>query len=307
MYASIVFYQIVIMLILAGIGLVYQKVHPLSEHDVSVVSRIIAMVLSSGLILSGGAQDYSGLTTANCIAAAVVGFATYLSLMGIGYLLGRVLTKDHGRRIIYSMLCAFGNVGFFGIPLVNAAYSPEAAVYMYFFIIPCNICSYTLGYMMLSSLKDGSVHLQPKRLINPGFFACVVVCVLFLLGLQLPPLLSQITQYLTTASTPMAMFVVGIALYNTNWKKALSDWHMILFCLIRQVAVPLLAGLLLRQVLTDPALLGISIIMISLPVGNATILLSDTVGVSSAPGPEVVSLTTIASVVTIPMILAILL
>ena len=122
MYASIVFYQIVIMLILAGIGLVYQKVHPLSEHDVSVVSRIIAMVLSSGLILSGGAQDYSGLTTANCIAAAIVGFATYLSLMVIGYLLGRVLTKDRGRRIIYSMLCAFGNVGFFGIPLVNAAY-----------------------------------------------------------------------------------------------------------------------------------------------------------------------------------------
>ena len=307
MYASVVFYQIVIMLILAGIGVVYQKVHPLSSHDVSSVSRIIAMVLSSGLILSGAAQDYSGLTTKNCIIAAMVGFSTYLLLMLIGYALGCLLSRQRERRLIYSMLCAFGNVGFFGIPVVNAVYSPEAAVYMYFFIIPCNICSYTLGYMFLSSLHDGSLHLQPRRLINPGFFATVVVCVMFLLGLRLPPLLCQITDYLTTASTPMAMFVVGVALCNTKWRTALTDVRMLLFCLIRQLVIPLLAGLVLRLVITDPALLGISIIMLSVPVGNATILLADTAGVESAPGPEVVSITTVASLFTIPLILSILL
>ncbi len=82
---------------------------------------------------------------------------------------------------------------------------------------------------------------------------------------------------------------------------------MILFCLIRQIAIPLLAGFLLKLVLTNEALLGISIIMISLPVGNATILLADTAGVESAPGPEVVSITTLISVVTIPLVLLILL
>lgn len=307
MYASVVFYQIVVMLILAGLGFLYQRAHPLSSQELSSLSRIVAMVLASGVILSGAVQDYSMLSVKECVQAAVVGFATYPLLMLIGYGLGCLFSKERGRRLIYSMLCSYGNVGFFGIPVVYAAYSPEVAIYMYFFIVPCNICSYTLGYMLLNSLHDGSIHLQPRRLLNPGFFSCLAVCIVFLFQINLPSLPREIIDYLTTASTPMAMFIVGVSLYNTKWRQALADWRMILFCLIRQIAIPLLAGLLLKLVLTNEALLGISIIMLSLPVGNATILLADTVGVESAPGPEVISITTLISVFTIPLVLAILL
>lgn len=67
MYASVVFYQIVVMLILAGLGFLYQRAHPLSSQELSSLSRIVAMVLASGVILSGAVQDYSTLSVKECV------------------------------------------------------------------------------------------------------------------------------------------------------------------------------------------------------------------------------------------------
>ncbi len=306
-YASVVFYQIIIMLILCCIGMVYHHFWPLSKHDTSTISRIISMVLSAGLILSGGTMDYSAIPRSSCIAAIIIGFSTYLGLLAIGFVLGHFLGRTRSERVIYAMLCSFGNVGFFGIPLVNAAYGPEIAIYMYFFIIPCNVCSYTLGYMMLNALKTERFQLDIHRLLNPGAISCLVVIICFLFNWQFPEIPAKIVGYLTTASTPMAMFLVGVALYNTNWRLALTNWRMLLFCLIRQLLLPLAAGLILRQFISDPGLLGVSLIMWSLPIGNATILLAEMVGIETTPGPETVSLSTVASVVTIPLLLYILL
>ncbi|MDD3165117.1 MAG: AEC family transporter [Oscillospiraceae bacterium] len=306
-YAYVVFYQILVMLVFCGIGIVYQILRPLSKEQVSAISGIVVTVLSPGLILSGATKDYSSLSNRAFVMAACIGFGSYLALLGIGYLLGCLFHRDdRNKHMIYSMMCTLGNVGFFGIPLVNAAFGPEQALYLYFFVVPNNCMLFSFGYMFTSAMQTGQMRLDPRRLLNPGTISCAVVIICMLFRVQLPDFPAKIVTFLTTASTPMGMFSVGIALFRVDWKKALTNVRLMAFLLIRQLLIPLGAGLILRLFVTDPVLLGTSIIMLALPIGNATVLLTDGAQLESAPATEGVAVSTVASVATIPLLMAIL-
>ncbi|MDD3165116.1 MAG: AEC family transporter [Oscillospiraceae bacterium] len=305
--AEIVFNQIIVMLVFVLLGAIFQKRAPMNEHEIGILSKIVLMVLGPGVLLSCAAQDFTHVTMRNCLIAGGLGVGVYVLLLVVGYLLGMLLTKDAERRLIYSMLCSFGNVGFFGVPLIAATYSADVAVYLYFFVVPCNLCSYTLGIALSSTFGGHKMRMDWKRLLNPGFLSCVFVILAFFTGVHLPAVPAKICSYLATASTPMAMFLVGVSLCKLDWKQAMTDWRMLLFCVIRQLAIPVLFGLLLKGVISDAALRGIATIMIALPIGNATILLADYMESESLPAPGAVAVSTIASIVTVPAIVAILL
>jgi predicted permease len=56
----------------------------------------------------------------------VVGFATYVVLIGLAFLLPRYLPVKLSDRGIYSFMLAFGNVGFIGYPIVASIFGASA-------------------------------------------------------------------------------------------------------------------------------------------------------------------------------------
>lgn len=59
----------------------------------------------------------------------VVGFATYVVLIGLAFLLPRYLPVKLSDRGIYSFMLAFGNVGFIGYPIVASIFGASAVFY----------------------------------------------------------------------------------------------------------------------------------------------------------------------------------
>ena len=77
--------------------------------------------------------------------------------------------------------------------------------------------------------------------------------------------------------------------------------------MIKQIIVPVIAYPLLKLVVGDPLILGIALIMISMPVANSAVLFATEYDGDISLAAKTVFMTTLLSVVTIPLIVALFL
>jgi predicted permease len=77
-------------------------------------------------------------------------------------------------------------------------------------------------------------------------------------------------------------------------------------CLVRLIAVPVLFWLILRPFVTDPLVLGVIITLAAMPVGANTTIFAEEYGANARLASQFVFVSTIASLVTIPLIVTLL-
>lgn len=80
----------------------------------------------------------------------IVGFATYVVLIGAGFLLPRYLPVKVTDRGIYSFMLAFGNVGFIGYPIVASIFGASAVFYASILNFPSTLLIFVFGTLFIS-------------------------------------------------------------------------------------------------------------------------------------------------------------
>ncbi|MDQ9891089.1 hypothetical protein RFZ55_01815, partial [Acinetobacter baumannii] len=73
-------------------------------------------------------------------------------------------------------------------------------------------------------------------------------------------------------TTPIAMLIIGSTLANIPLKEVFSELRIYPYTFIKQVIIPVLAYPVLRLFIQDPLILGVTLIMISMPVANSAVL-----------------------------------
>lgn len=92
------------------------------------------------------------------ILLAVILFA---SLIVISPLFVRILRVKKNVRNMYSVMLIFSNLGFMGIPLIEALYGRTAVFYVGMYTLVFNILFYTYGFYLLKRKKH-----QEKSVFN---------------------------------------------------------------------------------------------------------------------------------------------
>ena len=169
-------------------------------------------------------------------------------LMGALFLILRKRKKafEDVRARVCAFAAAFGNVGFFGIPLLEAllpeSVAADAVALSAVFAVSMNWLAWTVGLRMISG--------DPKRvrvravLLNPATLALVVALPLFLTGFQLPDAVGNAVGLCGKMATPLCMIVLGMRLAATKWKQIFSDPFAWLASAGKLLVLPALAFLL---------------------------------------------------------------
>ena len=85
--------------------------------------------------------------------------------------------------------------------------------------------------------------LSIKRLaFNPGIIGAIAAILLFVFGVQLPPVVAQPITHLANLNTPLPMLIIGFYLSQANFKKAFSDRDAYLASVFRLLIIPLAAA-----------------------------------------------------------------
>ena len=119
----------------------------------------------------------------------VVGFATYVVLIGLAFLLPRYLPVKLSDRGIYSFMLAFGNVGFIGYPIVASIFGASAVFYASILNFPSTLLIFVFGTLFISG-GQGKMHFDWRTLYCPAMIASYLSILIVVTGWVPPRVIS---------------------------------------------------------------------------------------------------------------------
>lgn len=231
----------------------------------------------------------------------------YASSVPLAILFVRLLGGRGKEAGALAYAAAFSNVGFMGIPVVEALFGREAVFSVSVFNIPFNVLAYSVGALMIGAKPAGEEKGQAwsaglKSALNPAVLSTLVGFVCFLLSIRLPDFLGKSLDLLGSATTPLSMVLVGAVLARMDLKKAFGSFRVYLVSAWRLLASPLLAYAALSLGGLSGRLVAVPVMMLAMPAAANTTILADSLGGDTETASSLVFISTLASLATIPLL-----
>ncbi|MFZ5968943.1 MAG: AEC family transporter [Bacillota bacterium] len=303
--------QIFILFLLLISGYTAKKFRVISNEMNRDLSSFILNVALPGMIITSMNFSFSMELLIKSGKLLVISWVVYGVSIGISYVVPRLLSVDGTRRDIFQFLTVFSNVGFMGYPVVNAVFGEKGVFYAALYNLPFNILLFSFGIMILSrpSRYDGnenSVAFNWKELLNPGIIAVMIGFILFLTSSSLPGPIYTTLKMLGDTTTPLSMVFVGSILADVSFKTIFTDIKVFLASGVRLLVMPILTLIGLKLLFTDPMIIGIPVIITAMPVAANAAILSTKYGNDYQLASQVIFISTMLSMATIPFIVTLL-
>lgn len=303
--------QMTILFILMMVGFVCKKKSLITDEGSRVISALVVNVANPALILSASINKDSVITGIDLLFVAGLSLLVYVFLLIVSIAMVKVLRVNSEDAGTYKVMTAFSNIGFMGFPLVSAAYGSDALLYASFFLIPYNVLIYTWGIQAMSSKgrdKDDNIKSEKKtgiawdKIFNIGVIACILTIIIYLTQIRVPEFIENSVAHLSNLTAPLSMIIIGASMAMMNIKELVTDKKLILFALIKQIAIPIVGIVILKMLGLEKDMLGVCLVMLATPVGSMTAMLAQQYDGDYELASKGVALTTVMSVVTIPLV-----
>lgn len=297
--------QMIVLFIYMLIGWLCSQKGWLDDTTSDKISWIVVNIANPGLIISAavnGERQISGYELFYITSVAVLLFA---SLIAVGILLPILFRLPKAERGIFNSMSAFNNIGFMGFPIISAAYGSEALLYASVFVLPFNALIYTYGLARISSNGDGQKKLQLRKIFNVGVYSCLISLFISVCQLQMPQFVKTTVAGLSDLTAPLSMMVIGMSLAKLDLKELFLDIRMLFFCLVKLLVIPVLGMLVINKWIDSEMLRSVCMTMMATPAASITVMLAQQYQGDVETASKGVALTTLLSVVTIPIVSAI--
>ena len=190
------------------------------------------------------------------------------------------------------------NSGFLGNPMVEGIYGSDGLLYAALFMLPVRIVMWTVG--MAVFLKGRKDKLWKNVLTHPCIVAIYAGVVIMICGIQFPTFVEKTIIGISSCNTPLSMMLVGMMLAEVK-PKGLIDKTMVFYTTIRLLIIPAVVFAITAFLPIDSMLRGITVIMAGMPAPITTALLSAKYGGDEKYATGMIFLSTILSLVTLPL------
>lgn len=293
--------QLLILFLYMLLGVVLNKVHIINHDFNQRLTKIIINVTMPFLILASVLKQEGERDTAALGAVAAVAVVTYIALPVLSFLLVQLFRVRTERKGLYMFMTIYSNVGFMGFPVLNALYGSTAVVYAAIFNIVFNLSIYTYGVIVMHYKKENAREaLNLRSLLSPGISLSVFAILVYLFRIPFPAPLTQALSAVGDMTVPLAMVVIGATLGGMKLRELFDDWKLFPYVIFRQFLLPLAMFPLLRLFLHDRMILGISFILLMMPVANTAVLFANLYDNDDKLAAKAVFFTTLSCIATIP-------
>ena len=256
-----------------------------------------AMILAS--VITG--DELPAMETILSILEVAVVF--YVLAFAVALLVPRFLPGTTAEKGVWRYALSFPNVGFIGYPVAVALFGQEALFYAVVLALPFNLLSYSLGPLMLV----GVGRFRWRQMLSPCILSSAAALVLALTRLRLPAMVGEMLDFVGSITVPLSLLVVGSFLADIPAGKVFHSAKLWLLSALRLLILPAVLCLILRAMGFDSLVLGIAVTQMAMPVAVNGTLLSMEYGGDTACMAQITFLTTLGSILTIPVIAALLL
>ena len=294
--------QVLILALEIGTGYVLAKRGKISADAVGILNYLCsnlalpcAIFLSAaGLELTADSWGEVRLGVALIIASAVV-------QIGVST---RLFRKERfEERVVYQLGTVYGNSAFMGIPIATAVIGDEAVLYVVLLMIIDTVCLFIHSSLAASGQKP-TARMIAAKVFGPVTISLLLGLAVCLLRIPLPGIINTGLNDFRGILTPLAMLIIGAQLAEQDLLRICREKLFYKVAGVKLVVWPailLLCFLPLRGVVS---LAAVGAIMICKGTPQAAILgvLAKQHGLDGEKAAGLLGLTTVLSVVTLPVI-----
>ena len=303
--------QMIMIFVMILIGVYLYKSSHLSNLSAQHISWIIVNITNPITLLCAALKDDNKIGATDIGIAFLCFTGMYLFFIALGYLIPLLLGVERERRYEYRMITIFGNVGFIGIPFAQAVLGISSLIYVAICGLCFNFIMYTYGFHELRSVAEATKgemkhQLHIGSVVNTGTVMAVVTLVVYLVDVQVPEGVGTLLSYMGNCTTFLSMIVLGVSVAQMVPKKVFGNWRLYAFVGIRQIGVPIVVALVLKALGIHGLMLQTIAIMSAMPVANMPLMVAKQFGVPEETISAGIILTTLATIVTIPLVIGVL-
>ena len=290
----------VVLFIIVILGYVACKLGYMGDKFDKKLSSIVVDITCPLLVLSSVMGDELPDRTL-ILPLLGVGFLTYILLLVFGFWVPRLITKNHDDQGMIGFALMFANVGFIGYPIVSSIFGPHAVFYAALLNMPNTFFIFTAGVMLIKgeySLKQ----FNPKVLVSPAMLGAFLAAIIVALGIHTPDIIARPVTMVGNITVPTALMIIGSSMAKLPIREIIGSPKVYITALLRLTIVPLSIYFLFKACGVSDLVNNINTVVIAMPVASFGTMFCLKYGRNPSLITETTFITTLGSIITIPLI-----
>lgn len=295
------------LLVLIAVGYAARKKGILSKEGTQTLSKVMVNIAIPALILySFTLHRFEGASAD--IFWYMLGASVLYYLVGIvcAYVVPPLIGATDKESGIYSFSLMMSAAFFFGYPIISTLYGKEYLLVAAVFNIPYFLLGFSVGILMLvrSQKTPGGKRVSLSSLANIPLAMSFIGFALFISGLIdfLPVPVVTVAEDLGDMTIPLALIIAGSYMTEVTFARMFLHVRHHGIAALRLCIIPVVLGGILWILHAPAVVTAIAVISAATPAAFQVIPLADTYGESPVIGTELVCLTAILSLATIPVL-----
>ena len=316
MFDIAVLFSRVLLLVLLMLPTALMKKFGLVKDGFGVsLSNYVLYVGTPGMIILALYRDFDKTIALRSLAVVCFFLVFHLVFFAVSLLFFRKKKRapedgedqeEAKRRRVLRFGTIFTNAGYMGLPLVLGLLGAEAAIYVSVYVVCFNILVWTVGcYVFTGDVRYMSLK---KAFLNPASIAIMVGLVFFITPINnyLPPVSEEFLSILNSLVAPLSMGVIGLHLFEIDWKRVWRDLVLYRYLFVRMLLLPTLLFCILKLAKTigyfDEIVFNTLFICGSTPCAAVTVMYVERFDGDAPYASTMVCISTLLAVGTMPLV-----
>lgn len=293
--------QIFTMFVIIVIAVICYKNKLIDDNGNTVLSNLLMYLINPCILFGSYQKEFNPDMLRGLLICIILGLVSHV----FGMILATLFLRNKKADLVNERLAViYTNCGFLAIPLVNKIYGYEGVFYLTAYITVFNFLIWSHGILYMKGSWDKKDLL--KALYSPASLAIILGIIFYVAGIILPDIIMSPLEYLGNMNTPVAMLIAGVCIAQTDIRYTFRKPRIYLVCLLKLIILPIVFICVFKPFFGDGVLMGVLTIATASPTATMCMIFAVKHNKNSTYASELFAVTTLLSLVTIPLSLFLL-
>ncbi len=302
--------QTLVLALLMAAGFAAGKLGYLDEAASRGLSKFLVNFVIPALVISSMQRPFTPELRDEAFRALAVAACVYGAAFPLAFLYARLIRAKGPSRASHVFGAIFPNSAFMGFPVMEALYGRDSLFAASVYNMPFYILAFSVGPYLFakSASREGEARprLRPSSFATPAALAACLGFALFALGAALPPFILAPMRLLGDVTTPLSMALIGAILSRARLGGLARNPRLYATAAYRLILFPAVTYATLAAIGLRGRDLAMPVVIAAMPVAANSAILAEAYGGDAETAGSLVFFSTIASLLTIPLLASLL-
>lgn len=285
-------------LILVIIGYIAKVIGIIDDVGKDTLSSLLVNLFLPVSMIASSQQKFDITHLRGVASVALIALIYYIITFLIGRIIARICGMDTNKSAMFILLIAFANTGFVGMSVLTELIGETGTLYGAIYNSVFDILYFSYGISIISS--EGRFD-RGKIIKNPMIWIAIITTILYVIPYRMPAVMTDSFNLVGNCMMPVSMIIIGAEIANMNIRQVLTDKASYGVSLIRMLIIPSITLGIMKLFNVNYEVMVTATILAAMPSGSLNVIMGQKYNNNAQFAVKVVMQNTIIMIVTLPI------